>query len=117
MGLFTFVALVAGVLFNCALKRNPQGGKRVALIIVVSVFVSFVASALSLVNMVMLIGGYEKDIDGVVFAMSNHGTILASNDGEKFKVGTSFLAGICTHTLINYFGCTKVINTWWQTCN
>ena len=26
-------------------------------------------------------------------------------------------AGICTHTLINYFGCTKVINTWWQTCN
>ena len=26
-------------------------------------------------------------------------------------------AGICTHTLINCFGCAKVINTWWQTCN
>ena len=210
MGLFTFVALVAGVLFNCALKHNPQGGKRVALIIVVSVFMSFLASALSLVNMVMLIGGfdlfslakaylgisfiasalqalidsvliavlclavdyiirktkergsdrglftvfcnylvlvsaivfmcastvifssttvqardnafesidaelayvqeqldyqpginaqlliggYEKDIDGVVFTMSKRGTILASNDGEKFKVGTSLLADI-----------------------
>ena len=41
MVLFTFIAFVAGVLFDLALKRNPQGGKRVALIIVVSVSCRF----------------------------------------------------------------------------
>ena len=208
--LFAFIGFVAGVLFDLVLRREPQGGKRVALIIVVSVVVSFLASALLLVDMVMLIGGfdlftlaqaylgisfvssalqalvdsvliavlclltdlivrkikesgndrglfsmfrnflalvsaivfmiasaaifttttiqelgeategidselaflqdqlnmqpninaqlllgeYDKDIDGVVFAMNNLGTILASNDGTKFKIGTSFFADI-----------------------
>ena len=59
VGLFAFVALVAGALFDLALRRNPQGGRRVALIVAVSVVVSFLASALSLVNMVMLIGGFD----------------------------------------------------------
>ncbi|MBQ9001309.1 MAG: SpoIIE family protein phosphatase [Eggerthellaceae bacterium] len=59
VGLFTFVALAAGVLFGLALRRDPQGGRRVALIIAVSVVVSFLASALSLVNMVMLVGGFD----------------------------------------------------------
>ena len=210
MVLFTFIALVAALLFDLALKRDPQGGKRVAIIIAVSVFVSFLASALLLVNMVMsiggfdlyrlaqwylavdpgalavqalvdavliaalcllndrvvrkmkergndralfsvfcnylvlvsaivfmtasavifsnttiqelsaaqegidaelgylqdqldlqpdvnaqlLIGGYDKDIDGAVFIMNNRGVILASNDGVKFNVGTSLLVDI-----------------------
>ena len=59
IGLFTFIAFVAGILFDIVLKRNPQGGKRVALIIVVSVVVSFLASALSLVNMVVAVGGFD----------------------------------------------------------
>ncbi len=208
--LFTFVACIAGVLFDLVLKNDPQGGKRAAYIIVVSFFVSFLASMLLLVSMVMLIGGfelfslaeaylgmsfassavqalvdsvliaamcllvdyivrrvekrgsdrgifsvfrnslmlvsaivfmltsavifttatiqelsdakvsidaelafmqdqidlqpdidvqlllgeYDKDIDGVVFTTNNRGVILASNDDEKFKVGSSFLADI-----------------------
>ena len=210
MVLFTFIALIAGIVYDLALKRKPQGGKRVALIIAVSVLVSFLASALLLVNMVMsvggfdlyrlaqwylgvnpvastlqalvdsvliaaaclavdflirklkeqgndrglfsvfcnylvlvsavvfmaasavifssttikelgealegidaelgylqdqlslqpgindqlLVGGYDKDIDGVVFIMNNRGVILASNDGSKFKIGTSFLVDV-----------------------
>lgn len=208
--LFTFTALVAGFLFDLALKRDPNGGIRVALIIVVSIVVSFMASALMVVNLVMLlggfdmltfaqtyvginfacsaiqalldavliavlclvidlfvrkakergnnrnlfsvfrnylilismlvfmatsagifssitvqeldeaiegidaelayikdqidlqpdinvqllVGGYDKDIDGAVFTMNSRGVITASNDGEKFKVGTSFLVDI-----------------------
>ena len=59
VGLFGLTALLAGVLFDVALKRDPQGGKRVALIIVVSFIASFFASALSFVNMVMLVGGFD----------------------------------------------------------
>ena len=210
VGLFGLTALLAGALFDVALKRDPQGGKRVALIIVVSFIASFFASALSFVNMVMLvggfdlftlahwylavnvvtsvlqalvdfvliavlclaadwlvhklgeggssrglfpvfcgflvfvsaivfmstgavifsattvqerddgiaaidselaylqdqlnmqpsvnaqllIGGYDKQTEGVVFTMNSRGVILASNDGAKFKVGTSFVADI-----------------------
>ena len=57
--LFTFIGFIAGVLFDLVLKRDPQGGKRIALIIAISVIVSFLASALLLVNMVMLIGGFD----------------------------------------------------------
>ncbi|MBQ9043588.1 MAG: SpoIIE family protein phosphatase [Eggerthellaceae bacterium] len=210
IGLFTFVALVAGILFDLVLQRNPQGGRRIVLIIAVSIIVSFLASALSLVNVVMLVGGfdlftlahwyfavsfttsalqalldavliavlcliadlvvrrikergaerglfsvfrnylvlisaivfmctsavifsattvqelegalddmdeelaylqnqltlqpdinaqllvggYDKETEGATFTMNNHGVILASNDGKKFKVGTSVLADI-----------------------
>ena len=208
--LFTVVALIAGILFDLVLKRDPQGGKRTALIAAISLFASFLASAILFVNMVMLaggfdlydlarwyfavnpiastlqalgdgvlivalclvadyvvrkikergndrplfsvfcnylvlvsaivfmtasavifssttikelseayegmdaelaylqdqldiqrdinaqlfIGGYDKEIDGVVFKMNKRGVILASNDGMKFSVGTSFLADI-----------------------
>ena len=210
LALFPFIALVAGVLFNVALKRDQQGGARVAIIIAVSVVVSFLASTLSLVNLVfalggfdlytlaqfylgvsytasalqalidavliaalclvvdfvmrkakargndrslfavfcnylilvaatvfiaasavifsattiqerddafegiaaeldyvkdqlnlqndinaqLFVGGYDKDTDGVVFTMNDRGVIMASNDGTKFKVGTSFLVDI-----------------------
>ncbi len=208
--LFTFIAFVAGILFDFALRRDPQGSKRIVFIVVICVVVSFLASALSLVNMVMLVGGfelftlaqaylgvsfttsalqalidsvliivlclltdyvvrktkergndralfsvfcnfvvlvsatvfmiastaiftattiqelsnategidselaflqdqvnmqpsinaqlllgeYDKKSEGAVFSMNNRGVILASNDGEKFKIGTSFFADI-----------------------
>lgn len=57
--LFAFIAFVAGLLFDHALKHNPQGGRRVAIIVGVSVFISFLASALVFVNMVLIIGGFE----------------------------------------------------------
>ena len=57
--LFAIVAFIAGILFDLALKRNPQGGRRIALIIAVSVVISFLASALSLASTVMMIGGFD----------------------------------------------------------
>ncbi|MDO4806308.1 MAG: SpoIIE family protein phosphatase [Coriobacteriales bacterium] len=59
VGLFGFVAVVAGILFDLALRRHPQGARRVLRIVAVGVAVSFLASGLSLANMVMLIGGFE----------------------------------------------------------
>ncbi len=210
VGLFGFTSFVASILFNWALKQDPQGGKRVVLIVAVSVVASFLASALSFVNLVMLvggfnlytlahwylavsvttsmlqaivssvlialsclvvdcivrkmkerttdrglfpvfcgslvlvsaivfmtasaaifsnitiqerdaaieamdselaylqdqldlqpdinaqllIGGYDKDAEGAVFTTNSRGVIMASNDGKKFKVGTSFIADI-----------------------
>ena len=57
--LFAIVAFIAGILFDLVLKRNPQGGRRIALIIAVSVVISFLASALSLASTVMMIGGFD----------------------------------------------------------
>lgn len=73
--LFALVALIAGLLFDLALKRDPQGGKRVVFVIAVSVAVSFLASVFVYVSTVMLVGGFEllklaKWYMGVDFAAS-----------------------------------------------
>ncbi|MBQ9003229.1 MAG: SpoIIE family protein phosphatase [Eggerthellaceae bacterium] len=59
VALFGFSALAAGLLFDLALKRDPQGFKRIALIIVVSIVVSFLASMLSFTTMLLMIGGFD----------------------------------------------------------
>ena len=58
-GLLTFVGLFAGLLFRCALRREPRGGKRCSIIIGCGIFLSAAASAFVLLSTAIYYGGEQ----------------------------------------------------------
>ena len=58
-GLLTFVGLLAGLLFDFALRRKPRGGKRCGIIIGCGVLLSAAASGFVLLNMAIHYGGEQ----------------------------------------------------------
>ena len=59
IAMFGGVAVVAGLLFDLALRRRPSGIRRAARITLVSLVASLLASAISFVCMLNIAGGFE----------------------------------------------------------
>ena len=59
-GLLVLLGLMASVLFGAVLRRVPRGVSRACLVVVVSVVLSLVASGLTMLNTVIVYGGFEN---------------------------------------------------------